>query len=45
MIIYATRDGGHGVLSAVSSDGRVKQRIAAVAGDVREPLWSPFALP
>jgi TolB protein len=45
MIIYATRDGGPGVLSAVSSDGRVKQRIAAVAGDVREPLWSPFALP
>jgi TolB protein len=45
MIIYATRDGGQGVLSAVSSDGRVKQRIAAVAGDVREPLWSPFALP
>jgi TolB protein len=45
MIIYATRDGGPGVLSAVSTDGRVKQRIAAVAGDVREPLWSPFALP
>jgi TolB protein len=45
MIIYATRDGGQGVLSAVSTDGRVKQRIAAVAGDVREPLWSPFALP
>ena len=41
MIIYATRDGGQGVLSAVSSDGRVKQRIAAVAGDVREPLRSP----
>jgi TolB protein len=45
MIIYATRDGGQGVLSAVSTDGRVKQRIAAVAGDVREPLWSPFSLP
>jgi TolB protein len=45
MIIYATRDGGPGVLAAVSTDGRVKQRIAAVAGDVREPLWSPFALP
>ena len=45
MVIYATRDGGRGVLSAVSTDGRVKQRIAAVAGDVREPLWSPFALP
>jgi TolB protein len=45
MIIYATRDGGRGVLAAVSSDGRVRQQIAAVAGEVREPVWSPFALP
>ena len=44
-IIYATRDGGQGVLAAVSADGRVHQQIAAVAGDVREPVWSPFALP
>jgi len=45
MIIYATRDGGRGVLAAVSSDGRVHQEIASVAGDVREPVWSPYPLP
>jgi TolB protein len=45
MIIYATRDRGQGVLAAVSRDGRIQQRIASVAGDVREPVWSPFARP
>jgi TolB protein len=43
MIIYATRDAGRGVLAAVSTDGRVQQRIAATEGDVREPVWSPYA--
>jgi TolB protein len=43
MIIYATREGGRGVLAAVSTDGRVRQRIAATEGDVREPVWSPYA--
>jgi TolB protein len=43
MIIYATREGNRGVLSAVSTDGRVRQRIAATEGDVREPVWSPYA--
>lgn len=43
MIIYATREGGRGVLAAVSIDGRVRQRIAATEGDVREPVWSPYA--
>jgi TolB protein len=42
MIIYATRRGGRGVLAAVSTDGRVKQNIASAAGDVREPVWSPY---
>ena len=45
MIIYATRDRGQGVLASVSTDGRVHQRIASVAGDVREPVWSPYPLP
>lgn len=43
MIIYATREGGRGVLAAVSTDGRVRQRIAATEGEVREPVWSPYA--
>jgi TolB protein len=42
MIIYATREAGRGVLAAVSTDGRVQQRIQATEGDVREPVWSPY---
>jgi TolB protein len=42
MIIYATEAAGKGVLAAVSVDGRVSQRLASHAGDVREPAWSPF---
>lgn len=41
-IIYASREGGRGVLAIVSSDGRIQQRLAASAGEVREPAWSPF---
>ncbi len=42
MIIYATGYRGKGVLSAVSTDGRVKQRLGLQAGDVRDPVWSPY---
>ena len=42
MIIYATAAGRRGVLAAVSSDGRFKQRLSLQTGDVREPAWSPF---
>lgn len=45
IIIYATRDRGQGVLASVSTDGRIHQQIASVDGDVREPVWSPFARP
>jgi TolB protein len=41
-LIYATQDRGRGVLATVSTDGRVTQRLAANAGDVREPVWAPF---
>jgi TolB protein len=43
MILIATELGGRGVLSAVSVDGRVKQRLSVSAGDVREPAWAPFS--
>ena len=43
MIIYATEVGGRGVLAAVSSDGRVKQKLSVPAADVREPTWGPFS--
>jgi len=41
MILYATREGDRGVLSAVSADGSVRQRLILSQGDVREPAWSP----
>ena len=41
MVLYATREGTRGVLSAVSADGSVRQRLILSEGDVREPAWSP----
>ena len=41
MILYATDSGGRGVLSAVSTDGRIRQRLTVQAADVREPSWGP----
>ncbi|MGY4876719.1 Tol-Pal system beta propeller repeat protein TolB [Vreelandella aquamarina] len=42
MVIFATQQGGNGVLSAVSADGRSSFRLPSAQGDVREPAWSPF---
>ena len=42
IILYATEVKGRGILAAVSSDGRVRQRFSADAGDVREPAWGPL---
>tara|TARA_B100000029_G_scaffold515812_1_gene624808 strand:- start:1667 stop:2995 length:1329 start_codon:yes stop_codon:yes gene_type:complete len=42
LIIYASQEGGRGVLASVSTDGRIHQQIVSVAGQVREPAWSPF---
>jgi len=42
MLIFATREGARGVLATVSANGRIKQRLSALEGDVREPAWSPF---
>lgn len=42
VILYATRVAGHGALAAVSSDGRVKQRLNESGGDIREPAWGPL---
>ncbi|MCL2644244.1 MAG: Tol-Pal system beta propeller repeat protein TolB [Betaproteobacteria bacterium] len=41
MILYATVVGNRGMLSAVSADGRVRQRLTIQAADVREPAWGP----
>jgi TolB protein len=43
MILHAAVINGRGVLSAVSADGRFKQRLTGASGaDVREPAWGPF---
>lgn len=42
MILYASTDQSQGVLAAVSSDGRFKQKLVLSDGDVREPTWGPF---
>ncbi|MDZ4151739.1 MAG: Tol-Pal system protein TolB, partial [Methylicorpusculum sp.] len=41
MVLYASRQGGRGVLSAVSVDGRTHQKLTLEGGAVREPAWSP----
>jgi len=42
MIIYATKEGTRGLLSVVSVDGRVRQRLVLEGGQAREPAWSPY---
>ncbi len=42
MVLYATKEGGRGILAAVSVDGGVKFSLPAREGDVREPAWSPY---
>ena len=42
IILYASEVRGRGILAAVSSDGRVKQRFTESGGDVREPAWGPL---
>ena len=41
MILYESEVEGRGVLAAVSSDGRVKQRLKT-EGDIRQPTWGPL---
>jgi TolB protein len=42
-LIYAGRDRGQGVLATVSIDGQVTLRLKSDQGEVREPVWGPFA--
>ncbi len=42
MILYEAQANGRGQLAAVSSDGRVRQRLVSSAGDVRDPAWGPL---
>ena len=40
MVLYASQGKRQAVLSAVSVDGRHKQRLAFTDGQVREPSWA-----
>ena len=42
-LIYAGRERGQGVLATVSVDGQVTLRLKSDQGEVREPVWGPFA--
>jgi TolB protein len=42
-LIYAGRQGGQGTLATVSIDGAIAQRLKSDQGEVREPVWGPFA--
>lgn len=42
LILYATQQKGRSVLAAVSSDGRFKQILSIVNGEVREPTWGSY---
>jgi len=42
MILYSTKDGLKSILSAVSFDGKVRQKFHLQGGEVREPAWSPY---
>lgn len=40
-VLYATVIGGHGVLGAVSLDGKTRARLSESGVDAREPAWGP----
>ena len=42
MIIYATTGVRGAQLAAVSTDGRIRQRLGLQQGNVREPAWGPY---
>jgi len=43
MLIYSGQEGGRAQLATVSVDGLIGQRLKADQGEVREPVWGPFA--
>ncbi|AEE68493.1 TolB-like translocation protein [Bordetella pertussis] len=41
-VLYAAIQNGRSVLAGVSSDGRVRQTLSVLNGEIREPTWGPF---
>ncbi|MBU6436533.1 MAG: Tol-Pal system protein TolB [Betaproteobacteria bacterium] len=42
LILYASRDGGREILASTTLDGRVKTKLTAPVGNIREPAWGPY---
>lgn len=42
LILYATKLDGREVLMTTTLDGKVKARLGAVNGEIREPSWGPW---
>lgn len=42
LVLFAAESQGRGILATVSSDGKVRQKMVAQVGDIREPTWGPF---
>lgn len=40
-LVYATEEGGRGVLGTCSADARLTMKIAEAEGSIREPAWGP----
>ena len=43
MLIYSGSEGGRSLLATVSTDALTGQRLKSDQGQVREPVWGPFA--
>ena len=42
MVLFASTQGGRGVLYCVTRDGLSKSRLTTTGGSVQEPAWGPF---
>ncbi len=42
LIMYATKQNGREALMTTTLDGKIKARLGAQGGDIREPHWGPF---
>jgi TolB protein len=42
MVVFASKTGMNRQLALVSTDGKIRLRLPSDAGDVQEPVWSPF---
>jgi TolB protein len=43
MVIYSGSEGGRSMLATAATDGLTGQRLKSNQGQVREPVWGPFA--